>query len=330
MQLRTNRRIERRGDHQRLLLSVIGLVAIMLVVPAQAQINFTFNYTDAAGVGFNAAGSLGAERRTALEQTGTLLSSFFPQYTATIVMDVNGSETGASTLASAGSQYSSNAANTCSPGYNRGDVGIKILGGADPNPGAADGTVSVNFATIVWDLDDNVDPDKYDFKSTILHELLHAMDFFHSITQTGTDPCGTSAPTAGGWAPYDQHLGNTITNLINSSFVIDTASWLSAVTGGTGNAGVLWRGANAMKANSGQPIPLYSPTVYSNGSSISHLDDDFFTSSALLMEAATGPGPGTRTLSAIEVGMMNDMGFITNTGKKKVLLTPLYFLLLDK
>ena len=57
------------------------------------------------------------------------------------------------------------------------------------------------------------------------------------------------------------------------------------------------------------PVPLYSPTTFSPGSSVAHLDDDFFTSSALLMEAATGPGLGTRTLDSREVGILKDIGF---------------------
>ncbi len=151
----------------------------------------------------------------------------------------------------------------------------------------------------------------FDFKSTMMHELLHAVGFSNSVTQLGADACGQAEPTAGGWVPYDQHLGNTTANFINAStFVINTTNWNTALTGGTGPTnGVLWHGANGTAANSGNPVPLYSPTTFSLGSSVAHLDDDFFTSSALLMEAATGPGLGTRTLDSREVGIMKDIGF---------------------
>ena len=133
-------------------------------------------------------------------QTGTLVSNLFPMYTATIVMNVDGSVTADSTLAAAGSNFNSTAAQICSPaGFTgRGDVGIKVLGGADPSAGA-DGTVSVNFDDFTWGLGDTVTAPEFDFKSTLMHELLHAIGFSHSVTQTGTDACAQSAPTAGGW-----------------------------------------------------------------------------------------------------------------------------------
>lgn len=303
-----------------LLLNTVVIVTAIHSAPAQARITFNFNYTDANGVGFNAADPLGASRKTALVETGILLSNLFPSHTATLNIDVNGSETEESSLASAESNVNSTSTMTCVAGYNRGDVGIKVLGGVDPAPTTADGTVSVNFKDVVWGLSDSIEPTQFDFKSTMLHELLHAMGFGHSVTQTGTDNCGGRSPAAGGWVPYDQHLGNTTGNFINGNFVIDTSNWRAAVTGGTGNAGVLWRGANALAANSGNPIPLFTPTRFSSGSSVAHLDDNFYTSSALLMESETLRGPGTRTLSAIEMGIMSDIGFTIGT-------TPFYIVI---
>jgi len=307
-------------------LSLIVMVAAMVVTPARAKITFSFNYKDANGVGFNDA-THGAARKVALEQTGVLLSNLFPAYTATIIMDVDGAVTEDGVLAGASTNFSSTAAAACVAGYNRGDVGIKVLGGQDPAPTKADGSVTVNFEDHQWDLDDDVDANKMDFKSTMLHELLHAMGFAHSVNQNGSDGCGKTAPTAGGWSPYDKHLGNTTENFINASYVIDTSSWNAAVTNGTGNAGVLWRGTSAMAANSGSPIPLYSPTTYSSGSSISHLDDDYYDKKNLLMESATGEGPGVRTLSAIEKGMMKDIGF-ASTDISKINMISVIFLLL--
>ena len=62
---------------------------------------------------------------------------------------------------------------------------------------------------------------------------------------------------------------------------MDIASWDVAVIGGAGNSGILWLGPNATAANAGNPVPLYTPTTYTDGSSISHLDDDFFTTQVL-------------------------------------------------
>lgn len=86
------------------------------------------------------------------------------------------------------------------------------------------------------------------------------------------------------------------------------------MTGGTA-AGARWQGPQGKAGNGGQPVPLYSPTTYSEGSSISHLDDDFFTSANYLMEAATDSGQGVRTLSDFEVGMLKDIGFANATNQ---------------
>lgn len=299
---------------QKTLLSTIILIAALTAAPVHAVITFNFQYTDAMGVGFNAAAPLGDARRLSLEQTGVLFSNLYPTLTANIVLAVNGSETEDSTLAAAGSNFTSPLAGFCppqTPGFvGRGDVGIKLLGGTDPSPEMADGTVTVNFEDFMWDLDDSIDPTMFDFKSTMLHELLHAAGFSHSISNTGTDPCGQATTTPGIWAPFDQHLGNaTQTFINNTTFIIDPAAYISALTGGTGNSGLLWRGANGIAGNAGQAIPIFSPNPIQSGSTGSHLDDDFFTDQALLMEAATGQGQGTRTLSPLELGMLVDIGF---------------------
>ena len=65
-----------------------------------------------------------------------------------------------------------------------------------------------------------------------------------------------------------------------------------------------------MNAYGGRFIPLYTPYEWDTGSSVSHLDDYTFSgSSRQLMNATSGPGPGNRALSAIEVGILQDLGY---------------------
>ncbi|HET8942814.1 MAG TPA: hypothetical protein VFN13_12600 [Rudaea sp.] len=277
----------------------------------QAQLTFVFSYTDPAGVGFNDA-TLGEARRTALDQTAALLASYFPGYTGTVHMSVNGAETTDGVLAAAGSNF--NSATSCDPGFaGRGDVGIVVLGGADPATDQPDGTVTVNFEDQTWGLGDTVAANDFDFKSTLLHELMHAMGFSNSVNQDGSSSCSQAAGTPGAWTGYDEWLGDNAGPVIDASFVLDGTRWGNIVTGGAGTAGVQWQGPQGKAGNGGQPVPLYSPTVFSAGSSIAHLDDDFFTSANYLMEAATDSGLGVRTLSDFEVGMMKDIGFANTT-----------------
>lgn len=280
---------------------------------AQDQLTFVFTYTDAAGVGFNDA-TQGAARRAALDATAALLASYFPGYTATIHMSVDGANTEQGTLAAAGSN--TNSANACDPGFgSRGDVGVIALGGVDPAADQPDGTVTVNFAGQTWGLGDTIPDGEFDFKSTLLHELMHAMGFAHSINQDGSSACSQAVGTPGAFNPYDQWIGDSTTRVIDPmSFILDATRWGAVVTGGAGT-GAKWLGPQGKAGNGGQPVPLYSPTTYSEGSSISHLDDDYFTSANYLMEAATDSGQGVRTLSDFEVGMLKDIGFANATNQ---------------
>lgn len=301
--------------------NALALLLATAVFPltAHAELAFTFSYTDPAGVGFNDPVE-GAARKAALEETASLLASYFPGYTATIELSVDGAETTDGTLAAAGSNF--NAADVCSPGFGGlGDVSVKALGGADPDAAVVDGTVTVNFEDQTWGLGDTVGATEFDFKSTMLHELLHAMGFSNSVNQDGSSSCSQVAGTPGAWGPYDNFLGDTGGAVIDAgTFVLDAARWNAIVTGGTGDAGVLWVGDQGQAGNGAAPVPLFSPTTYSGGSSIAHLDDDFFTSLALLMEAATDVGLGTRTLSDMEVGMLKDLGYANATNTPGVTL----------
>ena len=293
----------------------LGLSATCLLLSVsqgQAAVTWNFNYTDAAGVGFNAAGQTGTDRRNAVQAASDKVSSYFTAYNATIDMDVNGGETNNNTLASAGSN--SNAPLDAGFG-NRGDVGIKILGGADPSAGA-DGTVNWNFEDFTWALGDTVPANEFDFKSTLIHELFHAVGFLSNIGQNGDDLSPDPAPQH--WGPFDQFVGDSTGRLIEQSgnFDLDLARWNTASVGGTGtvpaSAGLYFDGANANAANGGNPVPIYSPNPWEDGSSGSHLDDNYFngtTADKQLMNSASLAGPSNRSLSAIELGILKDIGF---------------------
>ncbi|MEA3643476.1 MAG: hypothetical protein VBE63_26605 [Lamprobacter sp.] len=283
---------------------------LVFALPAAAEIRFELEYVD-QGAGFDDP-VMGAARKLAMEQSAQIAAGFFPEQNGVIRLRVDGTVTEDATLASAGSF----GPRGCDIGFdNRGDVLSIALGGADPDPNDVDGEVSVNFEDVVWGLGDSIGPNEFDFKSTMIHELLHALGFSGTLGQEPVDACGNSPPQAGSFDPFDQHLGDAAGPIINNTTaVMDAARWSAAVVGGTGNAGLQWHGSNGVAANNGQPIPLFSPVEFSGGSSIAHLDDDFYTGVALIMEAATDTGQGVRTLSAIERGMMMDLGYSTNDG----------------
>ncbi len=285
-------------------------VCALFATIARAELQFQFTYID-QGTGFDDPLE-GTARKQSLDEAAQITAGFFPNLTGTVVLEVDGSDTDDSTLASAASEIT----DFCNIGFDdRGDVGVIALGGADPHPGLPDGSVSVNFEDVVWDLDDNISSNSFDFKSTLIHELLHALGFSGSLGEEIGDACGTLPPSPGGYEPFDKYIGDSTGVLINNdTAVMDGDRWTAAITGGTGENGLLWLGPSGIAANGGQAIPLCSPNPFSPGSSIAHLDDDFFTSQVLVMESFADVGQGTRTLSDIEMGIMIDIGIGEDSG----------------
>lgn len=278
---------------------------------SRAAVDFVFNFTDAAGVGFNAAGQTGADRRAGLDIAAGVLETYLADYTATITIDVNGSVTNDTTLASASSNF-----NAAFPGNGfgtRGDVMIKILGGADPNPAAADGTVNWNFEDFSWESGSDFQAGELDLQSTATHELAHALGFASSISQAGAGIWGDAAGAPTGWFPFDQFVADSTGSIIDGgTFSLSLARWNTASVGGTGPTnGLLFNGLHAMLANGGNVVPLYSPTTWSDGSSGSHLDTDFFTGANAQMMNHSGVAQGLdiRALSPIEIGVLKDIGY---------------------
>jgi hypothetical protein len=175
----------------------------------------------------------------------------------------------------------------------------KILTGVDSNGTAADGQVDVNFGTD-WAFGNSVSSDQYDFTSTAMHELLHAFGFMSYIDQPGMN-------TGRNWATFDSFITtNNKTKVIGNNFKFNTA-YNTNLTGGGG--GLYFAGPNAIAAYGG-PVPLYTPNPWESGSSGSHLDDSTFTGAQTqLMNAVTDSGLGIRVVSAIELGILKDLGY---------------------
>ena len=61
----------------------VGASIPMLFAPSSdAAMDFVFNYTDAAGIGFNAAGQTGVDRRAGLNQAAGIVEALFVNYNA--------------------------------------------------------------------------------------------------------------------------------------------------------------------------------------------------------------------------------------------------------
>ena len=285
---------------------------------ASAGVSFEFRWLDPEGVGFRAPGGVGAERRDALERAGAYLSGVLdPAYDARVAFDVAGDETDDGTLASAGAWFGG----TAGPGFERmGDVQRKVLFGdeADPDPDAADGSVSWNFEDHAWETGASFGPGEQDFLSTAIHELTHTLGFASEVNRDGFGFDGDAPGTPAAWAPFDEWLvdgdGNPV---IGADAALDAAVWLGASTGGEGAAGLAFAGPEAVAANGGEPVYLHSPEQWEPGSSASHLDGGVYHGlgghPVYLMnaEARSAEGEEVRVLSAVELGILRDLGYRT-------------------
>lgn len=271
--------------------------------PAQAALSFSFNYLS-PGQGFDDP-TFGAARKSALNQAADLLGAYFSNYTANLTYDVvSYSDSNSNTLASAGSPM------YVEPGtFQQTAVQTKILsnGATDITGADADGNINWNFSSD-WGLGDSVSNSEFDFKTVAIHELLHSFGF--SSNNGSADGSGLESNLPGTpdtWSIFDQFLTNSAGETLVSSVGIFEANKLTALTGGSGR--VLFSGANARAANGGLGVNIYAPNPYQNGSSISHLDDDTAALSQMIMTASVSSGLKTRELSAIEIGILKDIGY---------------------
>ena len=241
------------------------------------------------------------QARAALESAATQLGSYLVVSSpVTVTYRVTGEYSPLSaTLAEAGSSFAGPG-----PGFLDTVVQNKIQTGADANGSAPDGSISVNFGQS-WSLSNAVAGNQYDLESIAMHELLHTLGFLSYVQQAG-------ANTGQTWTVYDSFLVNSAGNRIIGPDYLWNTAYNPNLTGG--NRGVYFSGPNAVAANNG-PVPLYTPNPWTSGSSLSHLSDYVFTGSKdSLMTAVVGRGPAPRALSAVELGIMRDLGYTIAPG----------------
>lgn len=277
----------------------LGLVAVL---SSQGAVQFQFTYADvtgSTGTGFDDA-TLGATRRAALSDAAARMASYFSSYTASITVSVSSVVENSSRLASAGSGVP--AVNGFQPSI----VQNKIITGTDLNGATTDASMEVNFFH-GWDYDDAISGSLFDFKAVVMHELGHTLGFFSWISATGTGAFNNASGSADLWSVFDQYLTDAAGNrLVKTDFKYDTTLGTALLKG---NPGVFFSGPNAMAAYGGR-VPIYTPTTFRPGSSMSHTDDTTFTGiNDLMMNATAGTGAGIRTLSAIELGIFKDLGY---------------------
>lgn len=255
----------------------------------QGAVKFDFDYTGGAE-------HWTAERRAELQRSADALILYFRVLNPVVLTyAVKGENNpGSRTLASAGSALLSE-----NPGYWNTVAQHKLLTGKDANGAAVDGEIDWNFGT-GWGLGETVAAGEYDFQSTAMHELLHSFGFMSMIGGPGDNANRY-------WLTTDRFLRNAKgETLIGRDYRWDEDDngYLVGQDGG-----LYFGGRNAVAAYGGL-VPLFTPNPWAEGSSGSHTDDVTFAGDAqLLMNARTDSGLGVRVLSALEIGVLRDLGY---------------------
>ncbi len=247
------------------------------------------------GVRFNFVYGPGAElwtpeARTALEVGAAMLAAYLvvPQPVVIDVGVIGVNTPGATNIASSWVGFTDPAAGI-TPTW----LQSKLQSGADPNGGAPEVEITTNFAE-KWGFGEMVEPDRYDFRTVMMHELVHALGFL-----SGADD---ALDQDRGFTVYDSFL-----RAPDGAPVIDEAhqvkpQYLANFTGG--NGGLFFDGPNAVAAFGG-PVPLYTPGEWASASrSVSHLNMPGF-----LMVPFYGRGSGIRALTPVEQAMLRDLGY---------------------
>ena len=275
--------------------------------PGDADETFTANgvtlniwYEDSANTGFND----GTERKERLRDALKYVTGVLGE-TGTLDILVKESEFDASGfLAAAGTWFSQ------TKGFQNGTAFKRLTTGSKPFS-----TLEEIFVTVDWGWSWNTSTDpptgsQFDLTSVLIHEITHGVGFL-SLSNSN----GTSSILGGGvYTGYDDELftGNGTDLFTGSGASIVFEGTSSSLTGSQG--GLEFRGTNAEAAwTFGTFPPVYAPSPWEEGSSISHLDVGGKIAGGAVMEPSISLGEEQRTFAPVEVGILIDMGWSNAT-----------------
>lgn len=264
------------------------------------HVDWQFNFLDSPNQGFNVGGPLGTERRQAMQTAGNLLSTFIQtsgSFNATISVDVTSSNANTGYLAAAGALVpdSPNA-------FGKNTVQLAIQ---DNITFGTQGIVSIDWHLgYEWGYS-SVVGSQYDFVAVALHELVHGLGLDGAISSTGTSLFGANQ-----YSVFDKYVqgwnGSTYVDVINRDGGGNPTGPVSGAAGMLIDAAhpLHFNGPNAVAANGGTPVELYTPASFNPGSSIYHPN---FAND--LMYWSVGRGLKPHVLSPLVLGMLADLGY---------------------
>lgn len=182
------------------------------------------------------------------------------------------------------------------------------ISGVDQNGGDVEIVAIVN-SNITWDFctqNCTVANNRFDFVSTMIHELLHGLGYFTSFDPDDNDP-----PVIGFYTDPPAIMDDFIVRATDEVKLItlpnNSAQLMDAMRQGSGT--IVYNGPNVLAANRNIRPSIFSPTTYSQGSSMSHWDDDDPANLGRMMNSASDSGPSSRVVDAITLMTLKDIGW---------------------
>jgi hypothetical protein len=177
-----------------------------------------------------------------------------------------------------------------------------------------------NFPSWYFGTDGNPGVGQYDFASVVLHEIGHGLGFFGLMSyDNGSSTDGIECNNVAGYACwglgsgypgiYERFTTNSGSTLLINAYANPSTALGSALTSGA----VYFNGPLATAANDGSPIPLYSPSTWSAGSSYSHVAESYNNTTNALMTYSIGPGEVEHSPGPVTLAMLRDMDWPIET-----------------
>ena len=193
----------------------------------------------------------------------------------------------------------------------------------DPDEPDIDATFSSSFQDWYFGLDGRPGNDQIDFVSVVLHELAHGLGFFDSfVVEDGEVEDGEAEyglgddniPTIFDAFIYDKELNLLISDdaYTNSSPELhDAITGIKLFWGPGFDTNAHDEPVTVSAANGGGPVMLWAPEEFSEGNSISHLDEDAYPSGTpnALMSPFVSRGQVTHQPGPVLLAMLHDMGY---------------------
>ncbi len=269
-------------------------------------ITFNITYADvglSSGFGFDDP-TEGATRRACLEAVLTYLGTIIDE-TATIdvLIDPSGNNPGSGELAHAGTYF-----RTSTDGFKPGAAFYHLTTGADHPAFSSveDIFVEVNFGK-PWHSDHATDPSPssgdFDLFSVLLHEVSHGLGITSTISSDGTGQLPSNDKV---FTIFDSFLEDSAgTPFINPSTFVPQGV-ISDLT----NTGQCYFTGPFTVAHEGGDVEVYTPSSFSNGSSIAHWNIGYDANA--VMNPFIAAEVKRRVYSSFEITVLADLGYTVN------------------